>query len=451
MFSIELSRQEFGTKLNHVVSPSRPIQSVEHLQGRSNELRQIEQALFMDGRHVFIFGDRGVDKSSVAATAANQYQSSDSEYIDVSGSPDATFKGIVANICYQALRASRTHKVKRTTNASFEPKYFKQGSSTETTLQDLHAEIRSIADATALLKEVASLHSDRPIVVLDEFDRIKDDNERSQFADLLKQMGDKNVPLKFIFTGVGSTIEQLLGAHPSAIRQLETIELPRLSWDSLWEIVRRACDQFGVVAHREVEMRIAAVSDGFPYYVHLLTEKLLWHLFTAQEAVTLATLDHYWAALIDAINGINADLRKPYEKAISRNTTDIEEVLWSTANTDLLQRYLRDMNYSYRSVMSQRSERVSLSQDKYSARIRALKTRAYGEILVGDPHHQGLYTYREKMLRGYVRMQAEANGVELVDDRNASRGSSTMHVPAMASRGYRGPTIPKGVKFPRSV
>lgn len=403
----------------------------------------------MDGRHVFIFGDRGVGKSSVAATAANQYQSSDSSYIDVSGAPDATFKGIIANICYEALKASRVNKVKRSTSQSFEPKYFKNGSATEVTLHDIQTEIHSVSDATALLKEVASLHSTRPVVVLDEFDRINSVNERNMFADLLKQMGDKKVPLKFIFTAVGSTIDQLLGAHPSAIRQLETIELPRLSWDARWEIVRNACKDFEVEVHREVEVRIAAVSDGFPYYVHLLTEKLLWQIFRDETVVTEATLDHYAAALVEAINGINAELRKPYERAISRNTTDIEEVLWSTADTDYLFRYLKDMQGSYRSVMDQRPNRVALSAEKYAARVRSLRTAAYGEMLMSDPSNPGLYTYREKMLRGYVRMQADANGIQLVDDRQGPRAASTMHIPAMASRGYRGSSIPKGVKFPR--
>ena len=40
------------------------------------------------GRNIFIFGERGVGKTSLAKTAANQYQSSDREFIDVSCAPD---------------------------------------------------------------------------------------------------------------------------------------------------------------------------------------------------------------------------------------------------------------------------------------------------------------------------------------------------------------------------
>lgn len=101
-------REVFGCKLNQMVSPAQPIQSIEYLMGRERELERIEKALYAPGRHIFIHGDRGVGKSSLAATAANQFQSSDSRYIDISGSPEATLKSIVANIGYQALTTSRT-------------------------------------------------------------------------------------------------------------------------------------------------------------------------------------------------------------------------------------------------------------------------------------------------------------------------------------------------------
>lgn len=74
-------RKEFVKKLNTIVFPSQPIISIEHLHGRQNELSRIEKALSLTGRHVFIFGDRGVGKSSLAASAANLLQSADSDYI----------------------------------------------------------------------------------------------------------------------------------------------------------------------------------------------------------------------------------------------------------------------------------------------------------------------------------------------------------------------------------
>jgi hypothetical protein len=57
--------------------------------------------------------------------------------------------------------------------------------------------------------------------------------------------------------------------------------------------------------------------------------------------------------------------------------------------------------------------------------------------------------YREKMLRGYVRMQAEVNGVELSGERPMPR--QMVHVPMNARTGYRGPSLPPGVKANKPI
>src|SRR5262245_21810903 len=97
----------FEARLVEAITPSKPIRTVERLHGRTGDLLRIERALVVPGRHVFIYGDRGVGKSSLAAAAANQYQSADENYIDVSGSPDATFGSVIADVAMKALRISR--------------------------------------------------------------------------------------------------------------------------------------------------------------------------------------------------------------------------------------------------------------------------------------------------------------------------------------------------------
>jgi uncharacterized protein len=325
MLPEQIDPHAFGSKLHTLVSPAQPIQSIEHLQGRTKDLSRIEKTLFAPGRHVFIYGDRGVGKSSLAAAAANQAQSSDASYIDVGCTPDATLKSIVANIGYKAVDASRLRKSKVTNTLGVEFRFLKASSSKEVTVHDLHAEIHSMIDAVEVLREVAAIHSERPIVVLDEFDRIRDAAERNLFADLVKQLGDKKVGITFFFTGVGKTLDELLGAHPSAIRQLETIELAKLSWDARWDIAVKAVDAFGVELDDNVRVRVAAVSDGYPYYVHLLTEKLLWRVYEDPKVVTNIESEHYILALRDAIESINAELRRPYEQAVSQRSEDFEE------------------------------------------------------------------------------------------------------------------------------
>jgi len=436
------NKHSFGKRLSEVVSPSRPIISIENLIGRTAELDRIEKALFAPGRNVFIYGERGVGKSSLAATAANQWQSSDAEYIDVSCSPDSTITSIVANIASQAVDAKWSETTRVTEEARLGMKWLSYSVRSEVSPTDFSERIKSLSDAIEVLKEVAALHSSVPVVVVDEVDRIEDEKEVDLLADLLKQIGDKRVGVKFIFTGVGGALNEILGAHRSAIRQLETIELPRLSWDARWDIAIHALNVFGVKIPREIYIRLAAVSDGYPYYVHLIVEKMLWILYEKEEVVTKVTWDDYYAALYQAIVGITAELSRPYEMAVNQRSRDYEQVLWSTSADEWQGAYLSDMYLQYSNIISQFEGKDELSYDQFAARIRNLLKPEYGEILKKG-QKKGYYHYREKMLRGYIRMQAEANRIEIISKEAEATIKSYMHVPAK-NVGYHISRPPRG-------
>lgn len=337
----------FSRQLGEYLSVSEPIDSIEHLFGREKELTRIERALSIPGRHIFIFGDRGVGKSSLAATAATQYQSSGKPYIDIGCGPTTTLFSVVANIVYQAFDIDRLHDASSTTTKSISFRGLKFGISDKVSLKDIKAEITDLVDVVEFLKLVAQHHSESPIVVIDEFDRIISEDERALFADLLKALGDKRVHLKFIFTGVASSLNQLIGAHASSTRQLETIELPRLSINARWDILRHAAKSFGLHIDKEVEVRVALVSDGFPYYVHLMGFSLMWTVFDDEESVSTITWRHYTQSIPDAIEKVDVELKQKYEQAVLCRSPEYEEVLWGAADTEWLDRPISDMYTSY--------------------------------------------------------------------------------------------------------
>lgn len=443
MLHSKLDSHAFGTQMAALVSPARPIQSIEYLHGRARELERITRALFAPGRHIFIYGDRGIGKSSLAAAAAAQVQSADSTYIDVSCSTDSTFRSVIANIGYQAMRLRRSHSTKRSLSAGFELRFLRVSASEEVSENDLYEVIRTVGDAVEILREVAAVHSERPVVVLDEFDRMIDEGERALFSDLVKQLGDKKINITFFFTGVGPTLEQLLGAHPSAIRQFETIELEKLNWTARWDITVNALAKFGVEIEDNIRVRIAAVSDGYPAYVHLITEKLLWRLWDDPAFVANVDWAHYNGAIQDAIVSVNAELKRPYEQAVNQRTEDFEEVLWAAADSEYLDRDLRQIFASYSYVMRQRLGRTPMEYKQFSAVVNRLKAKSCGEIIVASRFdRRGWVAYRESMLRGYARMRAEACNIKLVGEQETPR--QVMHAPGGAGRSF-GPSIPKGV------
>ena len=395
-----LTKDDFGTRLNKVVSPANPIRSIEFLKGRSKELEIIDRALFAPGRHIFIFGDRGVGKSSLAATAAYQYQSSEAQPIFVSGSIDDTFAGIISNIAYQAVGRSRINSVSTTRETAAEWQGLSFSKAEEISPVDFFERLKSVGDAVELLKQVAAFHSAKPIVVIDEFDAIASEGERNKFAALLKQMGDQSVNLKIIFTGIGRSLDELLGAHQSAHRQLDTVEVQRLGWEARREIVDRAAEEFGLSVDNNVNWRIAIVSDGFPYYVHLIAEKMMWEAFSCSEVVDVVEWREFHAGLKSAIASINAELKKPYNMAVNHRAEEYEDIVWSTADGEDLTRSLNSMYESFQFVRRKRSGRPEITKKKFGDCLRNLKRKDYGEVLLPIEKRNGLYTYREKMLRG---------------------------------------------------
>jgi uncharacterized protein len=89
---------EFGQRLNSVLSPSRAIESAELLRGRSDQLDDIRRALYSPGRQLFIYGHRGVGKTSLGHTVAFEQQSSDGKPIFLACAGDTTCFDVVRQI-----------------------------------------------------------------------------------------------------------------------------------------------------------------------------------------------------------------------------------------------------------------------------------------------------------------------------------------------------------------
>jgi hypothetical protein len=85
---------------------------------------------------------------------------------------------------------------------------------------------------------------------------------------------------------------------------------------------------------------------------------------------------------------------------------------------------------------------LEVDRSKYAKLVRKLREVSHGSILRPIANRQGWYEYKEKMIRGYVRMQAEANGVALSGEIVTPK--QTIHVGNCRTGAY-GSGIPKGV------
>ena len=185
-----LDEQSFVEILRRHLRPSSPIESFEHLYGRERQLEQIKQAMYSPGRHVFIYGDRGVGKTSLARTAAfRHHPSTQGEPVTIACGTGTSFVTLLGDMTSQLAARRGLSPATDTTRTTLGIK----GAGIERTVQRQTGnvpEVRDINTAIDALKSLTGSVESRSVVVIDEFDQLKDKSDQQRFAELVKQLGD---------------------------------------------------------------------------------------------------------------------------------------------------------------------------------------------------------------------------------------------------------------------
>lgn len=404
------SEEKFIKLLHSYVSASAPIKSIEHLKGREIQSQKIERALRSPGRSVFIFGDRGVGKTSLAQTSAYRYQSSGNEPTIISVDNSSNFYSVIHDLINR-IAGHRPDLLKVKTKIKASAKFQNLGFDLINEIETGKIPIpKSINEAVALVEYFFQTTDIESVVVIDEFERLRKNEEKALFADFIKQIGDQNLGLKFIFCGVASSLDELLASHHSCFRYMETVALERLAWTARAEIINAAAEAFNLSIDERLVWKISAMSDGFPYYIHIVCEKLFWSIYDHENTIQKCTENMLELAVNEAVSSIDTTLKVTYEKATRKYRDDYQEILWAAANHNNLERRNAEIAQSYKQIMSGRSNPL-MNRQQFNTRLNALKKDSHAEILVGT--RTGWYRFNENVIRGYVRLRAMQQGVEL--------------------------------------
>src|SRR4051794_3259132 len=94
----EMTDDRLKEVLAENLTPSKSIQTPERLFGRAKNLTAIDLALSSPGRQIFIYGDRGVGKTSLALTAAYLHTDSHLQPIQIMCGRYSTFPEVIQAI-----------------------------------------------------------------------------------------------------------------------------------------------------------------------------------------------------------------------------------------------------------------------------------------------------------------------------------------------------------------
>lgn len=401
------------------LSPSKEINDPDRLIGRDKYLTRIRRSLQSPGRHIFIFGERGVGKTSLAYTAGLLATHEKKNFIYIPCGEKSTFFEVVAAIGNSIIDVDKrigvngrglTFSVSAPLIGGFSAGSTAKGA-TSISLPN------SYSEAVDILRFVRSKLTGQIIVAVDELDRVASKGEKTLFAELLKNIGTQVDDMRFILCGIGANVDEVLGEHLSTGRMFDPIEVEKLSHDLLWKIVEDVAGELKVSIDIGYKIRIGLISDGFPHFVHLIGECLFYAMFDDEIDVSKCERHHFDVALTEALQKAEPSLRRIYQMATekSKNKTDYEEALWALADRTATRRQIKEIyESSYLRISDERKNAKPLSREKLNSRLLTLRTDSHANVLVG--HGSGWFSFRENVVRGYVRLKAESEGMELVPD-----------------------------------
>jgi Archaeal ATPase. len=405
--------------LADLLVPSRPITKPEFLRGRNGDLERVIESLQYSDATLFIFGERGVGKTSLAKTAVNEV-SVENNIIYSACAPDTSMISIFNDVAHKLTDVVKQYATLDEINnkLSFTLSLTPSVSLNSETKKYTHDEVSDVNSAVRVLKKLDSVLPESIIVpvILDEIETLSAEH-RSHLAHLIKQIGDQDFKLKLILVGIGDNVQELIGEHGSVPRYIEEVRVPPLCPQDLIDIVKNAANSVEVDIRDEIYYRIAVIGDGYPHFAHLLGKMMLSEAI--KENLDSVSSEIYQRGLRRAVESSIHELTMSYEKATQRGDDHYRNLLWALADNTSLDIRIDDWLRSYKEFCSERNFEIA-DEEIVRSRIQRLSQREFGAIITNTPRSYGsrdkIYRYKRfsnSLMKSHVRLVAEAEGYHL--------------------------------------
>jgi Cdc6-like AAA superfamily ATPase len=224
IFGLESEAKILRSKVREVFTPHQPILRQKLFIGRQKEVSSLITYLNTPGQHALLYGNRGVGKSSLANITSELIlkQLSGGMIIKKRCDSSDTFLSIIGKVLIEVGINVEEVGIKDQTGKSFS-KIVSLSSST----QSDKIGANSLANSPSwVVSKISHLSA---IFVVDEFDAIKDQDDKKKIAELIKQLSDEGSKLKILLVGIASNSNELTAGHPSVSRCLKEVKLDNMT------------------------------------------------------------------------------------------------------------------------------------------------------------------------------------------------------------------------------
>jgi Cdc6-like AAA superfamily ATPase len=360
-------------------TPSAPVDDTALFSERNDQVLACIDALYQRGMHIALYGERGVGKTSLANVLPKLIKGFNMPGLDATRI-DCNTNDDFASIWKKVFRALGRPLAEDLALGRLDPE-----------------EVRF------KLQELP-----RTLIVIDEFDRVEDDESLSLLADTIKTLSDHSVESTLMLVGVADSVEALIGEHDSVVRSLAQIPMPRMSESELDEILTKGFQRARLDVNEDAKWRIIVTAEGLPHFVHLIA------LHAGQSAVqddrTVVRLDDVARAEASAVktHSVLSEYRKATQSPQRGHL--FEEVLLACAFTpkdDFGHFRAGDIRKPLSMLMGR-----EITMQTYQRHLNEMARDRRGNALLkeGEPRHH-VYRFRNPLLQPFTKIVGRTRGL----------------------------------------
>ena len=302
--------------LREAFTPTRPKQQDAQFSGRYTEMQRIISAIEEERAHVVLYGERGSGKTSLANIVAAKAAEAGYFVVKFACSSELSFDEMFHSFLQRIPATFLAGGIGATSRAGI-------GNFDEL----LSPGDISVAELVTIFSR---LHDKHVILVVDEYDRVTNEETKSKLAELIKNMSDASAPVTILLIGVAEDVDELLGKHPSLQRTLVTIPLPLMTAPEIEAIILGGEEKSGLRFAPGVRRAIVDLAQGLPYHAQLLC------LFAARNALrrhaSTVEREDLRYAVQRAAEEAEGKVKEAYAVAVgSHSGTAFKDVLFAAA------------------------------------------------------------------------------------------------------------------------
>lgn len=195
-------------------TPGPPIDDVAQFAGRRATIQRLQDIAVERARHAIIFGERGVGKTSLANIFYKDLNSVTRKVRDIAVDADSLDS-------FDSLWRKVFRRIRR-----------------ETSQQTLDLDYPGPIEPDHVFLELAKFGlNEAPIIIIDEYDRVRDENCRILMTDLIKSSTRLPNNPTIVLVGVADNILKLVKDHGSIHRNLVQIPMDRMNSEEIRDVI----------------------------------------------------------------------------------------------------------------------------------------------------------------------------------------------------------------------